>query len=112
MNVLLVDDNAAVRAITREMLEDGGHQVTEAGGLEQALERARGLAELDVIVTDLVMPDGDGLDVAASLSLLFPYARVLFTSAYANLEWTGHFVAKPYTSEEFLRALDGLALAS
>ncbi|HEY3921756.1 MAG TPA: response regulator [Gaiellaceae bacterium] len=108
MKVLLVDDNNIVRALAREMLESAGYDVVEANGLGNALDRARELGEVEVLVTDLVMPDGDGLDVATSVARLSPNVRVLYTSAYADMRWTGSFVPKPYTSAELVEALDRL----
>ena len=110
VKILLVDDNDVVRGLAREMLEEAGHDVIEADGAVSALRICRSIGGIDAVVTDLVMPDGDGLDLAASLALLCPGIRVLHTSAYADMRWTGNFIAKPYTSGELVRALDELVL--
>jgi CheY-like chemotaxis protein len=110
MKILVVDDNKIVRSLAREMLESAGYEVVEASGLAHALDQAKELGEVEVLFTDLVMPDGDGLDVATSVGLISPNVRVLYTSAYADMRWTGSFVAKPYTSTELVEAIDRLVL--
>jgi CheY-like chemotaxis protein len=110
-NILLVDDNDVVRGLAREMLENAGYPVVEAAGLSEALSLAREGERIDILITDLVMPDGDGLELAASIGLLYPFIRVLHTSAYADMRWTGSFVAKPFTSAELIGALDELIAA-
>jgi CheY-like chemotaxis protein len=60
-SVLLVDDVGVVRMTLRKFLERGGHSVTECIGGDQAAERLKS-ARFDIIVTDLWMPEGDGLD--------------------------------------------------
>ncbi len=59
--VLLADDVGVVRLTLRRMLERGGHSVVECGSGTEAAERLKGV-HIDVIVTDLWIPDGDGLE--------------------------------------------------
>ncbi len=106
--VLVVDDNDMVRTLTRAMLESAGYTVLDAGGVTEALASAREHGGIDVLVTDLVMPDGDGFEIATHLSNLYPSLRVLYTSGYADMHWTGSFLPKPYSDSELLDALAAL----
>lgn len=106
--VLVVDDNDMVRALTRTMLESAGYDVIAAEGVTAALASACAHGGIDVLMTDLVMPDGDGFEVATRLSNLYPSLSVLYTSGYADMGWTGSFLAKPYSHSELVDALKPL----
>jgi two-component system cell cycle sensor histidine kinase/response regulator CckA len=81
--ILLVEDDAAVRTATRRLLERFGYMVLETARAHDALDRAvihKG--PLDVLLTDLVMPEMSGTDLAAKIVMLRPEVRVVFTSGY------------------------------
>ncbi len=83
--ILLVEDDATVRELTREILELSGYHVVEsAGGREAfgALERAEG--KVDFVVTDLVMPGMGGDEFAQLLEARYPNVRVLYTSGHVE----------------------------
>ena len=65
----------------------------------------------DVLITDLVMPDLDGLDLAAAMKAISPSVRVLYISGYVDMSWTGSFLAKPYARAELVKAIDDLIAA-
>jgi len=112
-SVLIVDDHAGFRARARRLLESEGWDVVgEAGGAAEALEAA---AELDpeMILLDVHLPDGNGLDVAATLSEQERAPAIVLTSSHDasdfadRLRTTGAcgFVAKDELSGEALAAL-------
>ena len=80
--VLLVDDQADFRAVARELLEGGGFDVVgEAAGAAEAKRSERALRP-DVVLLDVRLPDGTGLDVAQEMSDLDePPAVVLVSTA-------------------------------
>jgi PAS domain S-box-containing protein len=108
--ILLVDDDRAVRAVASEVLVLEGYEVIEASGGPEALEiaRRRG-APFDLLVTDVVMPQMSGGELAQRLLPLHPDLKVLFISGYADdaivrngvIEAGAPFVAKPFTLETF-----------
>ena len=61
--VLVVDDVVEMRSMIRSMLESAGHAVSEAGDGKAAIEILQGAGPLDVLVTDILMPEADGLEV-------------------------------------------------
>lgn len=83
--VLVVEDDASVRRLTTRILKQAGYEVLDAESLLQALAvtRARQGA-LDLLLTDLVLPDGSGSEVADRISQLRPDVRVLFVSGYTD----------------------------
>ncbi len=83
--ILVVDDEESARTTLALLLAKRGHQVTEAEGVKAA---ARALAEavFDVVITDLRMPDGDGLEVLRTAKTRSPEAEVILLTAYAGWE--------------------------
>jgi two-component system, cell cycle sensor histidine kinase and response regulator CckA len=83
--VLLVEDEQAVRFLARRVLERSGYHVLEAASGMEALEIARSYdGEIDLLLTDVVMPRIGGLKVADELTRHRPGLRVLFMSGYTD----------------------------
>lgn len=82
--ILVVDDLESVRVMLRRQLTSLGHTVLEAGDGLQALEVVRHRrGELDLVLTDVVMPSMNGTEVAACLCTEYPGLPVVLMSAYA-----------------------------
>jgi two-component system cell cycle sensor histidine kinase/response regulator CckA len=110
--ILLVEDEQAVRTLSRRVLEARGYRVLEAGNGAKALEVARGsTGPIHLILTDLVMPDMTGTELASRLLSLRPGVRVLYMSGYTDdsvvrnglLEQGRLFLQKPFTPETLAR---------
>jgi signal transduction histidine kinase/CheY-like chemotaxis protein len=83
--VLVVEDEAALREVTRRIFARNGYQVITAGSGPEALEIARDHAgEIHLLVTDVVMPHMLGKEVAEKMLLVKPEVEVLFMSGYAR----------------------------
>src|SRR5690348_1065396 len=74
--ILVVDDNADLRGFMQELLEIAGYEVEVAGNGDEALERMRRRAA-DVVITDIFMPDRDGLETIQAVKREFPRARIV-----------------------------------
>jgi len=105
--VLLAEDEDVVRMLVREMLEESGYAVLEASSAEAAIgvSKAHG-GQIDLLLTDVVMPGMNGPELAKELSDSRPSMRVLYTSGFTNsavaergvaVEETV-FLAKPFSS--------------
>jgi len=115
--VLLVDDDATMRAMARHLLEEGGYEVVEAGSGRDALAQLRRGPLPEYLVTDLKMADGSGGWLVAQVAYEFPtlLARtVVITAAAAGasaahvaVRWRCPVVAKPFTGTELVGALQG-----
>lgn len=112
--VLLVEDDDAVRELTRRILEQAGYAVIETADGREALERFRERPEsIDILVTDVVMPNMDGKKLCEEIVNLRPDMKVLFVSGYAAdiLDARGvpgdgiDFMAKPALPSELLKKL-------
>jgi two-component system cell cycle sensor histidine kinase/response regulator CckA len=104
--VLLAEDEEAVRAMTRLILEMHGYTVMEAASGEEALRVAEQYRDtLHLLVTDVVMPGLGGRKVAEQLQVLHPETKVLFLSGYTDdavirhgiLHEQVNFLQKPFS---------------
>jgi two-component system cell cycle sensor histidine kinase/response regulator CckA len=110
--LLLVEDETAVRAIAKRMLESHGYRVLDAAGGEHALRIAEEFPEpIDLLVTDVIMPNMPGNRLAAQLRASRPETRVLYVSGYTDNSISHHgvldegvaFLQKPFSHETLSR---------
>jgi signal transduction histidine kinase len=114
--ILVVEDDAAVRALTREILQVSGYRVLESeSGREAfgAIERAAG--KVDLVITDLVMPGMSGDEFARLLEARFPDVRVLYTSGHVDRPVAvplrpryRELIRKPFRSDALVRKVSAL----
>ncbi|MCM3878093.1 MAG: PAS domain S-box protein [Thermoanaerobaculia bacterium] len=110
--ILLVEDEGSVRTLARRILEKHGYRVLEApNGIEAEKLAAESPEKIDVLLTDLVMPDMAGTELASRLQGRHPTIRVLFMSGYTDdavvrngmLGRGRAFLQKPFTPAMLLR---------
>ncbi|MGA9883502.1 MAG: PAS domain S-box protein [Candidatus Acidiferrales bacterium] len=112
--VLLVEDEASLRKLTRDVLREMGYTVYEAVDAAQALEISKNFRAVDLLLTDVVMPGMGGRALADALAISHPDTRVLFMSGYTHGEIakqgvldTGMAILhKPFTREELIRRVE------
>ena len=85
--ILVVDDEADVRRFLRLVLEDGGYEVIEAADGKQALRQVRE-APMDLVITDLVMPEQEGIETIQALQREVPGVAIIAISG----AFGGHFL--------------------
>ena len=104
--VLLIEDDDQVRAVTAGILRGNGYQVIEARNAADALRSSESHpTDIDLLLTDVIMPQLSGPEVAKALASKRPNMKVLFMSGYTDgtivrhglLEATMSFLAKPLT---------------
>jgi hypothetical protein len=123
--LLLVEDEASVRELLRELLETAGYSVLEASRPSEALRIAQSRAEpIRLLITDVVMPEMTGPELARRLAEMRPGLRMLFLSGYTEgvvvdkglLGDGAHFLQKPFTGDaleaKVREVLDGPARAT
>jgi two-component system cell cycle sensor histidine kinase/response regulator CckA len=112
--ILLVEDEEALRALSARTLTARGFEVIEAGsGIEalQAMEDAGG--EVDLVVSDVVMPEMDGPTLLKELRKRNSTTRIIFVSGYAEEAFAKNmpageefaFLAKPFSMKQLLEAV-------
>ena len=115
--ILLVEDEPSLRALAREVLRESGYRVFEASNGKDALRIADDLiAQPRLLLTDVVMPEMSGLELAEELQRKWPALAVLYTSGYTDhallhrnaLRQDMPFLQKPYMPESLLEQVAAL----
>ena len=102
--ILLVEDQVEVRRFAATLLRECGYRVIESCDGEEALAQCA-TQQLDLLLTDVVMPKMSGTELAARVRSAQPHVRVLFMSGYSDevLSWPSGsrqdagFIQKPFT---------------
>jgi signal transduction histidine kinase len=120
-SVLIVEDEEAVRYLSRVILERAGYRVFEAGTPEQAESVLSQAGPVDVLIADVMLPGGRGPDLYERLRPRYPGLRVVFMSGYFDeilpevtlVDPAMRFLQKPFVAEALLgHVADLLAPAS
>jgi two-component system cell cycle sensor histidine kinase/response regulator CckA len=111
--ILVVDDNQAVRKLVTEMLAAAGYNVLSSPSAQSALDQAAEQDfQIDLVVSDVVMPNTSGPEFIAELRRRSPRPiRALYVSGYnderlAASHGDEHFLSKPFTSQTLLNAVE------
>lgn len=112
--VLLVEDQPEVRSFLRRVISRAGYQVSEAGSGKEALELLRESGQgVELLLTDVVMPEMSGVELAERVRRERPSCRVVFMSGYNDDEVLRRavnrselaFLAKPFTAKSLLQKI-------
>lgn len=111
--ILLVEDDPAVRGLASRILSQQGYHLLEASNGDEALRlvQKQPRQKIDLLITDVVMPQMGGKDLANRLKTIQPSFKVLFTSGYADNAIVQHgilepeidFLQKPFSLEMLIR---------
>ncbi len=109
--ILVAEDEPAVRALTCRILRKRGYHVLEAGDGDHAVEVAGAFdGTIDLLVTDVIMPNLGGRELSERLVRMRPRVKVLFMSGYTDdqllqrgVSGGGHFLEKPFTPDALAR---------
>lgn len=105
--VLVVEDDDLVRRAVTDVLDDAGLHVIVAESSARALELARAMARVDVLVTDLHLPDANGRALVRAVAQLHPDAGAVVMSGVDD--HAGPLLRKPFTPDELVAAVNGAA---
>ena len=114
-SILVVDDTPAIRGLVSRLLASAGHTVTQAANGKEAL-RAVKFADFDLVVTDIVMPEMEGLELIRSVHKIDPGMKIIGMSGGGRgmpadyLTLAKNFGAsatleKPFGNEDFLNTV-------
>jgi CheY-like chemotaxis protein len=116
-HILLIEDDELLRDTIAQMLALDGHRVTAASDGEAGLEAFRRHRQVDLVITDILMPRMDGASMIVEMRKLDPYARVLaisggrralsseFSLGTAAILGAGDQLVKPFTRADLTRAV-------
>jgi PAS domain S-box-containing protein len=110
--ILVVDDEKNIRITLREFLRDAGHEVSVAESAEEALGVLQE-NEINVVVSDIIMPRITGLELLKSIKMASPYTQVILLTGEPTVETAAEAVragafdyqAKPFRKEDLLRTV-------
>lgn len=116
--ILLVDDDLQLLRAARTALERAGHEVVSAVNGEAAVRRFR-QSPPDLLITDIVMPEKEGLETILELRRESPNLKILAISAYVRSEYADYLqfarqvgangtLAKPFDRDDLLAAVNEL----
>ncbi|MDO8543772.1 MAG: response regulator [Opitutaceae bacterium] len=120
LSILIVDDDESARNVFRIVLERAGYSVTAVGSGQEALALLES-CRFHVVLTDVIMPDVDGLEIITAAKRLQPDARLIVMSggsSYLGAEFClklaramsgGTSLQKPFTLPQLLAAVQGTA---
>jgi two-component system, cell cycle sensor histidine kinase and response regulator CckA len=108
--VLLVEDEAAVRELVRRVLESAGYRVLQADRPSEAERLLAEEEEVDLLLTDVVMPEMSGYELAARALERRPELRAMFMSGYSHpgagpQQVPGELLQKPFTTDELTQTI-------
>jgi DNA-binding NtrC family response regulator len=121
--ILVVEDDAAMRMMLREALEEDGYSVEAVGGGRAGIERVK-QGGVDLVISDVKMPDLDGLDMLREIKAVTPSPHVITITAFGSIDTAiravklGAFdyITKPFDVDQLIlsvqKALDERALRS
>ena len=114
--ILVVDDEEMVRVSTARMLERRGYRVLTAAGPKAALDMLRADAQVDLLISDIVMPELYGTDLILQARALCPGLPALLISGFADQQNAQHgpipddvpFLPKPFDLADLLTHIHAL----
>jgi len=104
-HILVVEDDDNVRNFAISVLEDLGYKVSFKENGKKALEFIKNNNHIDMIITDVIMPEMNGVELISKVKDIYPHIKVIFTSGYTdgylfnkeNIDKKINFLQKPYS---------------
>ena len=119
-NILLADDDPAMRSFISTALKRAGHNVTEAEDGIDALNKLKRNGEFDLLLTDIVMPGIDGVELAKKASKIQPHIKVIFITGFTAMATkhkgeitTNHskLISKPFHLNDLVKQVEEILQA-
>jgi DNA-binding NtrC family response regulator len=110
--ILLIDDDPGLSEVIELLLGREGYALKRAGTVKAGLECARG-REIDLVITDLKLPDGTGLNVITAIRAVRPALPIIMITSYSSVEsavgalraGAVDYIIKPFDNDELLHAV-------
>jgi DNA-binding NtrC family response regulator len=108
--ILIVDDESSIRIALFRALEKKGYQILTASSLTEAENLASAEQAIDVILVDLHLPDGNGMDLMGKIQKTHPHCQALVLTGFGTIEsaieatkrGAFHYISKPFNIDEVL----------
>jgi CheY-like chemotaxis protein len=117
-SILVIDDEPALREILSQVLTGAGHRVVGAGNGKEAI-KALTTSAFDVVLTDVIMPEKDGMQVISELRKKFPEVRIIAMSGGGHVSRDQYLkiakglgahavLEKPFANQKLLDTIEAL----
>ncbi|HOK05196.1 MAG TPA: PAS domain S-box protein, partial [Victivallales bacterium] len=111
--ILVVEDDPSILAICTSILKKENYEVLSFSNTREALRTIKGEKKIDLLLTDVVMPDMNGKELAEEVLKTFPTCKVLYMSGYTSdiiltkgiIEEETNFIRKPFTRNELIEQI-------
>ena len=120
MKVLVIEDDEAVQKFICKILVSAGHTVVTAGNGREGLAEIKNNNDVSIVITDLLMPEKEGIETIADIKKLWPYIKILAISGGGVIDPEFYLMnasalganltlKKPFTRPELLSAIENLS---
>ncbi|MBM3421674.1 MAG: response regulator [Chlorobi bacterium] len=117
MNILVIDDDSAVRKFIGVTLKKAEHAVFEADNGKSGLEFLKGRPQIDLVITDLIMPEKEGIETIMEIRRQYPSIKIIAISGGGKVGPDNYLVLadalgahttlkKPFSGQELLMSLN------
>ena len=117
--ILVIEDDSMLRSMLQQMLVHNGHEVLVASDGMEATRLYQKQSDIDLIVTDVLMPEKDGLEVIMEIRSKLPEVRIIAISGGGRISHTDYLIAarrlgahatlsKPFARQELLDTINSL----
>ena len=121
MRVLVIDDTAEVREMIGKMLSDEGYDVLEAANGKEGMQIISSEPEIDLVITDLIMPEKEGIETIREIKQDYSHIRILAISGGGKIDAQNYLaiakgmgadltLSKPFVKQDLLKAVQELSV--
>ena len=121
MRILVIDDDDDVRQLICKMINNEGFTVLEAANGKEGMDIIRGGQEIDLVITDLIMPEKEGLETIKELRQDFPHIKIIAISGGGKIDALNYLpiakgmgadltLTKPFVKQDLIDAVKKLAV--
>ncbi len=112
--IMIVDDDTSLRTALFRALDRKGFQVITSGSMKEAIQLGQTERPADMVLVDLRLPDGDGIDLMTELKRINPQTQFIVLTGFGTIEsairatksGADHFITKPFELDEVLNLID------
>ena len=116
MLILVIDDEFEIRRLIVKMLKSEGYEVIEAADGEAGMDVIKAVKKIDILITDLIMPEKEGIEVIQEVKKIFPDIKILAISgggrgdarnylALAKAMGAHQVLKKPFIKHDLIKAI-------
>lgn len=119
MHILIIDDDVAVREVVRAMLNSEGFEVLTAADGQEGLRLIKNNPEIQMVITDLIMPGKEGMETISELKRDYPHIKILAMSGGGRITAENYLhlaaqigadsvLKKPFVKQELLKGMQSI----